>query len=525
MLAAPPFLKNFDEWAEDAFQSSGSGHEVTINPPRRDKRGWDFLAEWDIPPTPGLPLDKQRISRSARVQVKSRKQPKPVARINLLNAQRFAEAGEPCFIVLYHLNREKTGVSVYARHFDDELVGATLKRAREADRDGRTDVHNIELQIQMHEKDLHTTDLILWIKEQCAEAPPQYQRRKSKIYDTIGFDEPTIVGSIKFATESAGELLEQALGLGGDFNPEWVELREARFGIPGGDPLTSGKPDSFEIKVHPKPATALFSDVKGDVVEFDGDWRAFSLPGFSPSDSLAASFSAPYIVGRFYNSGRMNLRYNVVGSDVVDLRYLIKLLRLFMMASDGPLTIGFRRGEVEIGPTTADYIPPEGDVRFYRWALRMVEALAQCLRAADKPRISLAQIVEVGEDVERFVGLLSASSIRMTIETDGGHAIDNFASMIGYAYVQVAGWTFGALLRKPLLYKTRSGNSVSAAFGQAEIQESWSYAGSIKANLPKMRRRFAALRKRSSPGTIYPEEGDVLLAIMQERDIRRVGGG
>ena len=523
-IPAPPSLSQFEDWAEDSFQTIGTGTDVVVNAPRRDRRGWDFIAEWDVPAVPGLPSDKQRTARTARIQVKSSRQTKPVARLKLSNALKFAEAVDPCFVVLYWLDKRQNQVEIYIKHFDEALVARTLKRAREADRDGETDLHKINFLVPMSVCDMHTHDLILWLKEQCLDIPSVYTKQKAHHHETVGYEDPRLFGNMTFNHSHADALIEHAVGLPTTFNPSWIELRESRFGIPASIPFVAGEPSHFEIRTTPKPAAIIFRTADGREARFDGELRSFQLPGYEPKGVLLAAFSSESVTGRVYSDLRIQINYSLLGPAVHDARHLQTLLRMFLMLFDGGVTATLAIDNKELDQAPITEKPPAINERLFRWAYDMTEALLKHIKRADKPRLSVAQLIDAFEDVERFAACVIDGVMTLKVELeDPSAALRTFSGMLSYAYVPVGSFTYAVFYRQPFLSQRIEGDLLIVQFGSPDIIETWARAGSSDKNMPAIRRKFAKLRNRAPGGTVYAYDGDMIEATTKHVDITVTG--
>jgi hypothetical protein len=131
-------IVDLDSWAEDRFSAFCSRAGVTRNKSVQDRTGWDYLIEFPPAPTRLIPADLRPIEASARVQVKSKRSGKASVTLKLSNALRFAKDPLPCFVILFLATGGSEPVRVFVRHFWQQEIGQTLKRAREAHAKGAT---------------------------------------------------------------------------------------------------------------------------------------------------------------------------------------------------------------------------------------------------------------------------------------------------------------------------------------------------------------------------------------------------
>lgn len=518
-LAPPPSFERFDDWAEDIFASLGSGTGATINPSRRDRRGWDYLVEWDLPPVPSMPSDRQRLGRTARIQVKSSRQNKPVAKLKLSNAKRFADAVEPCFIVLFWFDKANGAVHIYARHFDRDLVYRTLKRVREAHRDGDTELNRLNMLFPMSDEDLHTDDLIPWLRDRCLADPQLYSAEKGKVVESVGYEEGGLVGSMKFPLSRAKALVEHAVGLNRTFNPDWLELREARFGIPSNTPLLAGKPTHFNLRVKPKPAVLSFISEDGEEVRFPGEFRAFTLPGVDAPD-LWASFTCPHITGRLHRDSRFDINYRLNGSDREDARYLAKLTTLFRLLSTGIARARLQIADDSYETTTISEANHTIDTDFFGWAEQMLELLLSVARRFDKPQVSLGDMAESGDEIERFAMCVSEGTATLkTTFTKVEDCPPQIRSLMGFAYLELGDSVFAAFYRQPILSQDLDKTELTAEFSAPIMLDNWVKKGSLRSLLPMIRKRFKDLLAKSGRGVVTVNGGDLISGIREAKEL------
>jgi hypothetical protein len=172
-LTPPLAFHAFADWSETKFAELCEQRAVQATKPARDRNGWDFFVEWDQPRRQGFAHDTQSLARAARIQVKSGRGSKPVARLKLTNALRFAKAIEPCFLVYFWFNSRARQVEVFCREFGEDEIRATLLRAREADRAGVASLNRIEMTFPFN-ADIDAADPVAHIQARCDIDPAEY---------------------------------------------------------------------------------------------------------------------------------------------------------------------------------------------------------------------------------------------------------------------------------------------------------------------------------------------------------------
>jgi len=517
MLIAPPLkMDQFEDWAEDRFQESGTGTGVVVNPPRRDKRGWDFIVEWDETPFIGIARDRQVLGRTARVQVKSCRQVKPNARVKLSNMLRFVEANEPCFIVLYHLDKRQNGVEIYARHFDHVLIEATLKRAREAERDGKADHHKIIIPVTMQNSDVHTDDLIPWLQSECAEKPAVYASNKSKIRDSVGGR--GLVGTIKVPATEISNFIEHAVGLR-DFKSEWVEFRETRFGIPARtvEPKDDGM--TYKVNVKPRASSMTFENEAGDSVTVKGETRGVNVTGYLNTD-LAGSFISKYLTTRIFSSLRMDTHYHINGQDVDEIRSLHNIIKLFCMFGVGQMYVKYELEGRILDHAKLSDTPVIDKREIFLWALDRLDALLICTRASEHPTLSLADLLDNADALDGFRSCIAAENTTLKIEPKMQDLVlPEPVQMAGYCYAEIAGTVYAAFYRQVVLSVNKEGANKVIELRKPDIIERWARIGTQNIHMPRIKRKFRSIINKQPSGTIYFNEGDMMTAIKRTSEV------
>ena len=517
MPIAPPLkMDQFENWAEDRFQESGTGTGVVVNPPRRDNRGWDFIVEWDEEPVDGIARDRQVLGRTVRVQVKSGRQVKPAARVKLSNMLRFVEANEPCFIVLFWLNRKRSGVEVYARHFDAEMIEATLKRARQLERDGRSDHHRVYMCVTMHHSNLHTDDLITWLQLECAERPAGYAIRKNEVRESVGGR--GLVGTINVPATEVSSFIEHAIGLR-DFNPDWVEFRETRFGIAACAVEPKNDTTTYKVNVKSRPSSMTFETSSGDKVTLKGETRAINAIGY-PDVGLIGSFISKHLTTRVFSSLRMDTTYHINGQDVDNIRNLRNILKLFCVFGADQMYMTYELEGKLLERAKVLEVPLVEDRELFLWAMDRLDALLACTRASEHPTLSVADLLDNADALDDFYSCMAADTTTLKIEPKIQNvALPEPIQMVGYCYVEVANTVYAAFYHQAVVNEKVEGSNKTIEFGKPEIVERWARRGALEMHMQRIKRKFQSVLKKSSSGTIYFNEGDMMTALKGTWDV------
>lgn len=272
------------------------------------------------------------------MQVKSKKRAPPNVQIKLTNAYRFAKAGEACFVVLFLASDGGYPVRVYSRRFGEELIGRTLKRARELDQAGETNLHKKFLTITFEDADEHGDDLLAWMRQTQDELGTDYAAAKKRLTESLGFEDGRIFGSIKFLVSDLGELVDHTIGLSENAPVEHVRFVDRRFGIEAAEPVLDCKPDFVRLQSNPEPCTITVRGVDDKIIRFAAEMRQPGIPGI-PLEAMKMRITADFLELIVSGEGKATLNVKFNGEEKRSLPTLVRLFRFLIAAEKGPLAV------------------------------------------------------------------------------------------------------------------------------------------------------------------------------------------
>ena len=502
-------IENFPDWAESQFATLCDEAGVTRNKSSQDRSGWDYIVEFERSRLVGIPHDKQPGSVSARVQVKSSTTVKKSTTVKLTNALRFCRNPEPCFVVLF-TDRGKSGTrKIYAREFDETLISAALKRAREADRDGVEKLHLINIPISFDGDCEHTDDLIDWMRCVCDVDPAIYAKNKSDLNETVGYNATRVVGTFRLPTTEIQSLIDHTVGMPGSFSLDQIEMRDQRFEIPAREPFLSGKPDKVEMRVHPKKAQLIFRSDDGKSAHFAGEFRGFNLPGLDDA-SFRATFKSPHVQAEL-RGRKLHISYEFKASERLPLTAIRNELT-FRMIRREPMTVELSV-EGSAGPISLpiEMTSPDAGLEWEDWFNEVTAELSKVARPADKPRLSLDDLGLSAGTVSLFAAATADRNLLSEVvleDVPSGQL--NPTCLAYYAYLHLGDSTFSLIASRPLLDQSCIGQDLKLNFGHPIVHERSARRGDVDRHLPRLKRRFTEISKRLGPGTVMIEHGDFM---------------
>jgi len=483
-------------------------------------RGWDYLMQWDAPPAPGVPLDQQATERHAWIQVKSCRQDNPVVSLKLSNAKRYAEATDPWFIVLYH--KPKDGkITVYVRHFDHELIEETLRSVRKADNEQKFGLHQINFNVPMRLKDRHTKNYINWIKEKCRAKPADYERWKSDIFNSVGFDKAVAVARFSLKKDRLRDFEDHYLGLNPDFRPDQLEIRDVRFGLVAGTAAFEGIPEYFKLTAQPRSAELIVRSSGRIVAILKGDLRLSNLPFSSSIGGPSWAFSCEHVKIQYRRSEGTGASYRFRSEQKMPISELKSSLRLAvsLLDSTADCTIKTKGGQVHLGTMTMTATDHKRDA--YTQGAEALESISSYSDTFKTVRISYNDLREVGRLVDEFnmtlkkeLTIMKLDRNLVAITSDAPHRL------LGFSYLPIANHLLVVFLEMPLLEATYAAGKTVATFDSPRILKTWMGKGTINKSMPRIARDHQVLLRQSIIPTISVNEGDLIKAFKEADSIR-----
>lgn len=445
---------------------------MTRNQAVQDRTGWDFLVEFPRIDVPGVPADLQPIGPSARVQVKSRREGRPSVAIKLSNALQFAKSSEPCFVVLF-LPDDHGGARTYARHVWTDMITATLRRVRIAESRGKTDLNRQTLTISFNDEDEHSADLLDWMRAEIAAVGGLYAHRKGALEATVGMEDGGIHGRITFDDIDWSAFVDHQLGLTANVPVARISIEQRRFGVD--TPVIAFKPDLASIRCSPQPCRLRIRGGDRSEVWLDGELRAAVFPDMPPEFArYRITADMLDLVTDLQPASATGFRMSSSRTDQLTLEGLAKRLELTRLVGLGPLDIQVRMdGRILFGAVCT---PDPGITFDWTKDFAAVVSMLRSVAAEDLPEgltLSIGEIDDAWTEVVDFNGMVAGTDlgIKMKLanrrlgELGGG-------PLWTYGHVDIGGWSFMAVVSRPVDSIDDRGDALDMTFGDPVIVES-----------------------------------------------------
>jgi len=507
----PTFAQNFSNYAQSSFEVLCDVADVTKNPSIQDREGWDYIVEFARARIPSLPHDRQPGNATVRVQVKSKTNGKPTAHIKLSNALRFANEPDPCFIVLWWRNADHSKERIFARHFDELLIEATLRRARQAEHDGKKDLNRLRLSIVFDDKDERTEDLIGWIRSIGDTDPHDYANQKRQLASELGYEGSKIGGTMTLPLDDVQKLIDAAVGL--PTSPADVEITfgDKRFDIVS--PIFKGKPDILNLNAIPKPGHLTFQNDAGLTATFAGEVRMFAMNDL-PLDTARATFTSPGISG-ILRGPKFDISYNFSGEDSHPLNRLQNLARFMVISAERctvELTLNERDESLQ---TTCPPVTIENR-EIFAWLDDAVGHLRNCCGPDDNPDLRAADVFAAHDEILNFAIAGARGTPTLDFETDREVNLPLVRSLVAYRVVQISGTSFFAIFRRACLEQSATARKIHLRFNDPVELESGTLSMDDATARAAVERRFRELTARVGKGALILNGGDYLSAMRKE---------
>jgi hypothetical protein len=498
-------LINYPDFAETQFRALCDLQNVTRNKAEQDRVGWDFLVEFERTKLDNVAHDKQVGAISARVQVKSARNGKQSSSLKLSNAMRFTKEPDICFVVLFSFIENSAVYKIFARHFDHTLMAATLKKAREADRDGKLDLHLSRVSVSFGDADDHTDDLINWMRSICDQGPEIYATDKKKMADSLGYETTAARIKISISPQQMQPFVDATVGLIDAVSIEHAIVQDVRFGIAARNPIVDSSNIIMQISINPIPACLKVEGANGASASLCGDFRV-SFPGL-PIEMSRAVFKGGGVNVVISGSNNHELNYEILADQRYTVSYLYEICEMQMaFRSDFTTTILINNAvPIKLFWDAHTFF----NNSWFDKTDFVVRSLMKIQPHASTALISIKDIGQVYGALSIFAGLLSDADMTLVgTFTLTGEEIPAVTNYLGYSKVQIAGQTFWAIYRRPCLQQIAGGDKLTFIFGAAIVSDGAMDIGSNNINNNWLEKKTKSMQKRLGKGTIVLNNGD-----------------
>ncbi len=519
-------IKDFGDVAESRFATLCSEAGVTRNSSAQDRTGWDFLVEFPESPVPGLTSDMQSIGHSARVQIKSKHKGRPTVSLKLSNALRFAKEPAPCFVVLFLATDGAEPVRIFARHFWEDEIARTLKRAREAGCHSAAELAKLTLSLSFNSDDDHSTELLPWMEQVIAAHGSRYLLKKKEIVDTVGFEDDAIHGTLSFDVENLPALVDHQIGLTAEAPILRISLNQRRFAIDAPLlPPTFGPPTSIRMQSHPRPCDLRVRGVGGLDEHLSAQAYLPGIPGL-PQEQMKLRIVAGCLELIFQpGTNQGSLRITFEGQVRYSLPALMQTGRIWVAAKAGPLDLQVSyEGKLVFG---LDGTILDGPALIVPDQVLMATELLMSVTGQRPPEgltISAREVRNAWKEIVRLHAFVHLNEARLSLILSDLAGIEKPPTcLLAHHILTIGEWTFGAVLHFPITAWRVEGHTAHLSFGPPRIEDVVVGGGKPELWRAELRKRFALAA--AAGGSITLEDGDLKVLSRIDPDVEEMLSG
>lgn len=252
MPTDPARIKQLGDLGEHFLEGLCIGENLSKSKPGRDENGWDYFIEMPQNRIPAIHLDAQPAPVKFLCQVKATDDFEDMKlSMKVSNWEHLSKTPLPAFVLILDYRGQRQPQVKYLCHIDQSRMAQTLKRMRELEAVGSTDLHKHEMTLTANaseEVDLsEPTDFMREVRKYTGFDLSAYVNKKTEWLSTLGYE--TGRYKFKFKTDvDIGDLVDAALNAT-PFKIAEATIASSRFGID----IDLEKFTSGTISIEPTP--------------------------------------------------------------------------------------------------------------------------------------------------------------------------------------------------------------------------------------------------------------------------------
>lgn len=419
-------------------QSNAS--DVVVNPAVDDQHGWDHVLEFVPPQQNKLPADLRVPLITTFVQVKTTADKKPRTTVKLSNAMKAAKSPHPCFVFLYHYQKNKKP-ELYGRHIWKEDIAHYLKRARQS---GNKPLNEKSVTITFTVADKVNCNPVDWVLAVLSTMDSlSYARDKADIVATVGYEEMTHQGTFNIGPDvSLSDIVRHEIGVLEDLPFTDLDLRDQRFGIVSENSVQTLTEGRISMRRDGKPLVVKLQAKSGDTLDFPAlGWGSTVVGPEHPEFRFRVQCGNIQMI--FGDSQNQNLNITIDTEGKYTFFDQLALLTLINWSEQGEVvaTLQIEEGELAKVQLNGDWSDFSWAVQLWHCAKFLYDILGRERSASLK--ISLRDMFNSQGHLLALAKIMTSKSIRL--EFADKEEVMDFNRLIGYSYGQIGEWGFAAL--------------------------------------------------------------------------------
>lgn len=478
--------------------SSKACAEAVVNKATDDQHGWDHIVEIVPKENACIPADLKTHVIQCFVQIKTTNSINPKTSLKLSNAIKAAKSSLPSFVFLLKYVEGASNPIIYGRHIWEKEIAHWLKRARDTEISGRSDLHNLTVSMSFSESDRLDINPIDWILEKLRPFGDTYSSKKSEMVGSVGYEKHGHEGKITIGPiDSIGDIIDAELGLTKDLPVKNFQLYDHRFGIKSNSPIHEHSEGRISFSQEGRPVTLQ--------LELDEGQKVFAIPAMIKTprvvdvnhDEFKYRLTAGHI--EFVASlADLNLRLNLQFDPKKPFSLIeqIGFLCLRNWSNQGVLEF---RVLSDVGQLSSGVFndatgnePWMLDVENVGHHLIDVLGVERC----QKIRLSLTELYDIGCSMHLVCSVFSGGVFRF--EAEFGEEIEPFEKLIGYYYGQIGDWCFGVIYEAASGGRSSDGSRQSFYFKNPRVIQKLAFKQSLAQAKRQIEANFKSYKNAQS---------------------------
>lgn len=452
-------------FAERHFAAQVSDFDALCHRVDEDESGWDYLVELPDRDHHG-PAESQPPRQRAFVQVKSINGAKTSVSIKLSNLRKSAQDPAPWFIVLIKMRRGAP--IIYIKHFWKPLMESSLKAVRKADTEGAK-LNKRSMSISFGEEDIISGNFISWMQDRIDESP-DYTVEKRSFYANVGNETGYGTGRMLFAEHTDDEIYKEFLGLGNGLKITSFEYIPERFSLP--DYSRKISETDGTVYITPTPQGTCEVRFRSSTIDpaFKVTGTMFAVP-FSSEAPVRVS-AAP--VELLFSSQRVTMDMTMRFGEPQPLQHWLTYSQLKLWSLRGPLQVELWRDGRKLD---ASILVDRQTGQNLDWdkLFSLSETIAAI--ADDRKVTNLSfSLQDINAHVNELGYLFQGRAPSVRFECEAEATLQpGITSFVHYSLADLAGWTFGHLIRRTVLSDVIQGDRRIITAGPFKLIETYAF--------------------------------------------------
>jgi hypothetical protein len=369
-------------------------------------------------------------------------------RVTLSNALKAAQSTQPWFLILIWVDEKTSATEIYAIHIWEDFIRRALKAVRVAENASKP-LNQCTLSTNFSPADRHDEDLMAWMQGVIATHEPNYQQKKQKLHQAVGYEDGRGMGTVTISASNFDDIANNFLGLGSGLSLSEFCFTPSRFGI------LSPKPDvdyrgEGKLIITPNPIDTCEVRLRANGVLYSLKGQVFALgKPLLPRQEMRIRFSAEFLEMVVVASTPPQVKTISARIDP-DSKRTLHTLEAFaalneccQAETEVDLQV-WARGKRALSGTLSLNGKTLSAVSWGRLAVAMRKLRGLLIGNENSVKVSLKEAIKGGQRLAVFAVTINAPSFRLEFEPteDTPPKID---SLIFYSFAEIGNFLFFSL--------------------------------------------------------------------------------